>query len=90
MVDVCAIFSGARPGPQLLETYDSERRPVAERTMEQALARLQTWFKDPPRSCRLPWRSSRITTLSLDTDIAKERLFLLKEMRRIKRLRTPY
>lgn len=34
-------------GPQLLETYDLERRPVADATMAQALARLQAWFKDP-------------------------------------------
>jgi putative polyketide hydroxylase len=39
-------------GPDLLETYDSERRPVADRTVGQALARLQAWFKDPSR--RLP------------------------------------
>jgi tetracenomycin A2 monooxygenase-dioxygenase len=36
----------------LLDTYDEERRPVADRTMAQALARLQAWFKDPSR--RLP------------------------------------
>jgi putative polyketide hydroxylase len=36
-------------GPDLLETYDSERRPVADRTVAQALARLQAWFKDPSR-----------------------------------------
>ncbi len=34
-------------GPGLLETYDSERRLIAERTLAQALARLQAWFKDP-------------------------------------------
>jgi putative polyketide hydroxylase len=34
-------------GDGLLQTYDIERRPVAERTMAQALARLQGWFKDP-------------------------------------------
>src|SRR5262249_30208370 len=39
-------------GPALLETYDTERRPVADRTVAQALARLQAWFKDPSR--RLP------------------------------------
>ena len=39
-------------GPQLLDTYDTERRPIAERTVAQALARLQAWFKDPTR--RLP------------------------------------
>jgi hypothetical protein len=36
----------------LLDTYDSERRPVAEHTLEKALARLQAWFKD--ESERLP------------------------------------
>ena len=39
-------------GPELLDTYDSERRPIADRTVAQALARLQAWFKDPSR--RLP------------------------------------
>jgi len=34
-------------GDTLLDTYDAERRPVADRTMAQALARLQAWFKDP-------------------------------------------
>jgi 2-polyprenyl-6-methoxyphenol hydroxylase-like FAD-dependent oxidoreductase len=38
--------------PKLLETYDAERRPVADRTVAQSLARLQAWFKDPSR--RLP------------------------------------
>ena len=32
--------------PELLDTYDSERRPVAEATLAQALARLSLWFKD--------------------------------------------
>jgi putative polyketide hydroxylase len=36
-------------GDGLLDTYDAERRPVAERTMAQALARLQAWFKDPSK-----------------------------------------
>jgi putative polyketide hydroxylase len=39
-------------GPPLLDTYDAERRPIADRTVAQALARLQAWFKDP--SGRLP------------------------------------
>ncbi len=39
-------------GPALLDTYDMERRPIADRTVAQALARLQAWFKDPSR--RLP------------------------------------
>jgi len=34
-------------GPALLDSYDAERRPVAAHTLEQALARLQAWFKDP-------------------------------------------
>ena len=38
--------------PALLETYDAERRPLADRTVAQALARLRAWFKDPSR--RLP------------------------------------
>ncbi len=33
--------------PALLETYDAERRPTARHSLEQALARLQAWFKDP-------------------------------------------
>jgi putative polyketide hydroxylase len=33
--------------PALLDTYDTERRPVALATLDQALARLQAWFKDP-------------------------------------------
>ncbi len=39
-------------GRGLLDTYDAERRPVADRTVAQALARLQAWFKDPAQ--RLP------------------------------------
>jgi 2-polyprenyl-6-methoxyphenol hydroxylase-like FAD-dependent oxidoreductase len=38
--------------PELLDTYDTERRPIADCTVAQALARLQAWFKDPSR--RLP------------------------------------
>ena len=37
-------------GLALLDTYDTERRPVAERTLAQALARLQTWFGDPAKT----------------------------------------
>ena len=40
-----AVITGAA-GPGLLATYDAERRPVADRTVAQALARLQAWFKD--------------------------------------------
>jgi putative polyketide hydroxylase len=39
---------------QLLDSYDAERRPVAERTVAQALARLQAWFKDPSRKLPPP------------------------------------
>jgi tetracenomycin A2 monooxygenase-dioxygenase len=46
-----AAINGAA-GPELLETYDAERRSVADRTVAQSLARLQAWFKDP--SGRLP------------------------------------
>ena len=38
--------------PSLLDTYDAERRPIAEATLAQALARLSSWFKDP--TGRLP------------------------------------
>src|ERR1044071_4765579 len=41
-----AVFLGAAGAPPL-DTYDQERRPVAERTLAQSLARLQAWFKDP-------------------------------------------
>jgi 2-polyprenyl-6-methoxyphenol hydroxylase-like FAD-dependent oxidoreductase len=36
----------------LLDSYDTERRHAAERTLAQALARLAAWFKDPTK--RLP------------------------------------
>jgi putative polyketide hydroxylase len=32
--------------PALLDTYDEERRPLIEATLEQALARLRRWFRD--------------------------------------------
>jgi 2-polyprenyl-6-methoxyphenol hydroxylase-like FAD-dependent oxidoreductase len=48
-----AVLRGAA-APQLLDTYDQERRPVAERTLAQALARLQAWFKDPRRTLPPP------------------------------------
>ena len=44
--------SKGRAAAGLLDTYDAERRPVADATMDQALARLQAWFKDPGQ--RLP------------------------------------
>ena len=40
--------------PELLETYDAERRPIADRTVAQSLARLQGWFKDPSRKLPPP------------------------------------
>jgi hypothetical protein len=46
-----AVLNGSAR-PQVLESYDAERRPIADRTAAQALARLQAWFKDPAR--RLP------------------------------------
>ncbi len=46
-----AVIKGTA-APELLETYDAERRPIADRTVAQSLARLQAWFKDPGR--RLP------------------------------------
>ena len=41
-------------GRGLLDSYDAERRPVADRTVAQALARLQAWFKDPGRKLPPP------------------------------------
>jgi putative polyketide hydroxylase len=32
--------------PRLLDTYDSERRPLIAATLDQSLARLKRWFKD--------------------------------------------
>jgi len=48
-----AVTRGAA-GRGLLDTYDAERRPVADRTVAQALARLQAWFKDPSRKLPPP------------------------------------
>jgi 2-polyprenyl-6-methoxyphenol hydroxylase-like FAD-dependent oxidoreductase len=48
-----AVVNGA-VAPEFLDTYDAERRPVAERTMAQSLARLQAWFKDPGRTLPPP------------------------------------
>lgn len=49
-----AAVIGGRAGRELLDTYDAERRPIADRTMAQALARLQAWFKDPSRKLPPP------------------------------------
>jgi putative polyketide hydroxylase len=42
---LASVVSGAADA-RLLDTYDAERRPVAARTLAQALARLAAWFKD--------------------------------------------
>lgn len=49
-----AAVLGGRMAPSLLDTYDAERRPVAEWTLAQALSRLQAWFKDPRRQLPPP------------------------------------
>jgi putative polyketide hydroxylase len=41
-----AAVIGSTAGPALLATYDEERRPIADRTVAQALARLRAWFRD--------------------------------------------
>ena len=48
-----AVVSGAAQ-PKLLETSDAEKRPIADRTVAQALARLQAWFTDPSRTLPPP------------------------------------
>jgi tetracenomycin A2 monooxygenase-dioxygenase len=48
-----AVVRGAA-GRGLLDSYDEERRPVADRTMAQAMARLQAWFKDPSKKLPPP------------------------------------
>jgi hypothetical protein len=47
-----ALVLNKSTSPSLLDTYDAERRPIAEATLAQALARLSAWFKDPSK--RLP------------------------------------
>jgi 2-polyprenyl-6-methoxyphenol hydroxylase-like FAD-dependent oxidoreductase len=48
-----AVLAGAaRRG--LLDTYDTERRAIADATVAQSLARLQAWFKDPSRKLPAP------------------------------------
>ncbi|HEU4627386.1 MAG TPA: FAD-dependent monooxygenase [Steroidobacteraceae bacterium] len=41
-----ALVTSGRAPPALLDTYDAERRPIAEDTLAQALARLGAWFKN--------------------------------------------
>ncbi|HSR98567.1 MAG TPA: FAD-dependent monooxygenase [Kofleriaceae bacterium] len=41
-----ALVLAGKADPALLDTYDTERRFVAERTLGQSLARLAAWFKD--------------------------------------------
>src|SRR5215203_260692 len=48
-----AVVNGAARR-ELLETYDAERRLIADRTVAQSLARLQAWFKDPSRKLPPP------------------------------------
>jgi len=48
-----AVLAGAA-GRTLLDTYDVERRAIADATVAQALARLQAWFKDPGRKLPPP------------------------------------
>lgn len=48
-----AVLAGAADRT-LLDTYDAERRPLADATVAQALARLQAWFKDPGRKLPPP------------------------------------
>lgn len=48
----CVLRGSARPA--LLDTYDAERRFVADRTLRQALARLSAWFKDPSKKLPPP------------------------------------
>ncbi|MER8944520.1 FAD-dependent monooxygenase [Mesorhizobium sp. M0959] len=37
-------------GSTLLDSYDTERRPLIHGALAQGLARLQKWFKDPAKS----------------------------------------
>jgi 2-polyprenyl-6-methoxyphenol hydroxylase-like FAD-dependent oxidoreductase len=48
-----AVLAGAADRA-LLDSYDAERRPLADATVAQALARLQAWFKDPGRKLPPP------------------------------------
>ncbi len=50
---LAAVLRG-RAGERLLETYDEERRPIAEATLAQALARLSAWFRDPSQALPPP------------------------------------
>ncbi len=48
-----ALVLDGRAGADLLETYGAERRPVAELTVDQALARGDAWFGDGEASTEL-------------------------------------
>jgi 2-polyprenyl-6-methoxyphenol hydroxylase-like FAD-dependent oxidoreductase len=41
-----ALVLGGGAVPALLDSYDIERRPIAEATLDQALGRLASWFKN--------------------------------------------
>ena len=49
-----ALVASGKAGMGLLETYDAERRPVAEATLAQALARLSAWFRNLGERLPLP------------------------------------
>src|SRR5256885_309338 len=41
-----ALVTRGIAGSTLLDTYDAERRPIAEATLAQSLARLAAWFQN--------------------------------------------
>jgi hypothetical protein len=41
-----ALVIRGKAGSKLLDTYDAERRPIAEATLAQSLARLAAWFRN--------------------------------------------
>ncbi len=50
---LAAVLKG-QAAPKLLDSYDAERRPIAQGTLAQALARLSAWFKDPTKALPPP------------------------------------